>query len=58
MKSALFITVLVLAVAATGVAQKESVEQAIRNWITSAFKRRFMLMRWPLIGSTRMILSA
>src|SRR6187431_1241308 len=31
MKSALFITVLVLAAAATGVAQKESVEEAIRK---------------------------
>jgi ketosteroid isomerase-like protein len=31
MKSALFITVLVLAVAATGVAQKESVEETIRK---------------------------
>ena len=31
MKSAFFITVLVLAVAATGVAQKESVEETIRK---------------------------
>ena len=31
MKSALFITVLVLVVAATGVAQKESVEETIRK---------------------------
>ena len=64
MRPALFIAVLVLTVAPMGVGQKQSArgsqEQVSRrpsgNWITNAFKHRFMLMRRPLIGSTLMIL--
>ena len=58
MKSALFITVLVLAVAATGVAQKESVEETIRKLDNERIQAQIMLMRRPLIASTLMILSA
>jgi len=63
MRPALFVAFLVLTVAAMGEGQKESAravtKQASRrssgNWITNAFKHRFMLMLQPLIASMLLI---
>ena len=63
MRRALFIAVLVFTVAPMGggksKAQRAFTEQVSRrpsgNWITNAFKHRFMLMRRPLIASTLLI---
>jgi hypothetical protein len=63
MRQALFIAVLVLTVAHMGEGQKQSARAVTKqvsrrssgNWITNAFKHRFMLMRRPLIASTLLI---